>query len=133
MNEVAMADALSLARRHPVFVATADAAGTPHLGCAGTLDEAAGRKLEVAEWFCPGTLANVADNPRVSLTIWDEEADRGYQIIGEVEGIETLGVLDGYAADAETEVPVPQVRRCLVVRAERILDFSRAPHTDQEK
>jgi hypothetical protein len=67
MNELALADALALAERHPVFVATADSVGTPHLGCAGALDRTGGQTLEVTEWFCPVTLTKVTQNPRVSV------------------------------------------------------------------
>ena len=133
MSEAAIAEALKLPEDHPVSVATADAAGTPHLACAGALEEADDGSVRVAEWFCPGTVENVAENRRVSLTVWDERSDRGYQMIGEVRRVETLGVLDGYAGDLEDESDIPQVRRGLVVSVERILDFSRAPHSDREE
>lgn len=133
MNETAMSDALALAKKNPVFVATADASGTPHLACAGSLSGGEDGTVRVTEWFCPATVENVRRNPRISLTVWDEPADRGYQLVGEVEELEELGVLDGYAAEVETDGPVPQVQRRLVVRVDRILDFSRAPHTDVEE
>lgn len=133
MNESALAEAIKLAQEHPVFVATASLSGTPHLACAGTLNQTEEGDLEVTEWFCPSTVENLAENRRVSLTVWDKEADRGYQIIGKVQRVEELGVLDGFSPEEEAAGPVPQERRGFVVRVEKILDFSLAPHTDLEK
>jgi pyridoxine/pyridoxamine 5'-phosphate oxidase len=131
MQEKALQQALALAERCPVYVATADEAGTPHLACAAGLSAGQKGRVLVTEWFCPGTVSNVEHNRRVSLTVWDPETDAGHQIIGEVERLEEVGMMDGYAPGAEPDEPMPQVQRQLIVRVEKVLDFSRAPHTDR--
>ena len=133
MNADALKKALTLAKGRPVFVATADDAGLPHLACAGRLTAAPDGRVLVTEWFCPGTLENVAGNPRVSLAVWDAKTDAGYQLIGEVERLEDVAVLDGYMPQAAGKPPLPQVQRRIVVRVESVLDFRRAPHTDVEE
>ena len=133
MSSSDLADALGMAQGRPVFVATADAACLPHLACAGRLRAAPEGRVLVTEWFCPGTVGNVAENPRVSLVVWDEEADAGYQLLGSVERVDEMGILDGYAPQAEPAGPLPQVQRRLVVRVERVLKFRRAPHADVEE
>ena len=130
MNADALKKALTLARGRPVFVATADRAGLPHLACAGRLAAAPDGRVLLTEWFCPGTLENLAGNPRMSLVVWDQKADSGYQLLGEVERVEDAAVLDGYTPQAGTAAPLPQVERRLVVRVDSILDFRKAPHTD---
>jgi hypothetical protein len=116
-----------------VFVATADAKGWPHVAAAGRLALTPEKHVVVTEWFCPGTMANLQANPRLSLVVWDSAADVGYQLIGELEEIKDLGLLDGYAPQIERGTPVPQVERQLLVHIDRVFDFKRAPHTDVEE
>jgi hypothetical protein len=126
------AEQLAAKARH-VFVATADAKGWPHVAAAGRLVLTPEKHVVVTEWFCPGTMANLQVNPRLSLVVWDSAADVGYQLIGELEEIKDLGVLDGYAPQVEGKTPVPQVERQLLVHIDRVIEFKRAPHTDVEE
>ncbi len=115
------------------FVATADARGWPHVAAAGKLVLTPERHVVVTEWSCPGTMANLQTNPRLSLVVWDPSSDAGYQLVGELEDIRDLGVRDGYAPKVESSTPVPRVERQLLVHIDRVLEFSRAPHTDVER
>ncbi len=115
-----------------ILVATADAEGLPHVAAAGELVANGEEQVTVAAWFCPGTVANVHANARISLVAWDPGADEGCQLLGRVLRIEEVGILDGYAPEADGKRRVPQVERQLVVRVERVLDFTAAPHTDEE-
>jgi hypothetical protein len=112
-------------------VATAGPEGSPHVASARRLEAAPGGRLRVAEWFCPGTMANLAHNRRLSLVVWDSVADAGYQVLGEVEDIRDLSVLDGFMP-GEAQMPsIPQIERELIVHVDQILDFRQAPHTDE--
>lgn len=113
-----------------LFVATADPQGLPHLAAAGKIDLTPQGEVAVSAWFCPGTLDNLRSNPKVSLVIWDPENDLGHQLLGRLERLEEVAMLDGY----DPEAPVtPQVERRMVVRVERVLAFSHAPHSDAEE
>ena len=114
------------------LLSTADARGTPHLGVAAKLGAAAPGKLTVSEWFCPGTIENLKSSPRVALTVWDKDADRGYQMLGTVERMRDVGVLDGYAGIEERQ-RLPQVEKELTIKIEKILLFKKGPHTDSEE
>ncbi len=116
-----------------ILVATADSEGWPHVAAAGRLALTPEKHVVVTEWFCPGTMANLQANPQLSLVVWDSTADVGYQLIGELEEIKDLGVLDGYAPQVEGKTPVPQVERQLLVHIDRVLEFKRAPHADVEE
>ncbi len=87
----------------------------------------------VTEWFCPGTMTNLKHNPRVSLVMWDAAKDAGYQLIGEAEAVEDLLMLDGYDPKMKDESRVPQVEWQVVIRVDKVIDFTRAPHTDTEE
>lgn len=116
-----------------VFIATADTDCCPHVAAAGRLALASGRQVVVTEWFCPGTIANLQLNPRLSLVVWDSIADVGYQLNGEVAEIKDVGILDGYAPSVETKLLIPQVERRLLVDIDRVTEFKRAPHSDIEE
>ena len=134
MNTHTIRKAVSLARKvGSIFVATADSGGLPHLAAAGRLDEAGDGRLSVAAWFCPGTVQNVQENRKISLVVWDPASDAGYQLLGEVEKVRELAMLNGYVPGEEKKPPPPQVERELVVRVEKVIAFSRAPHSDLEE
>ena len=125
---------LSLAKKlEHIFVATADLSGTPHVAAAAQLNTASNSRVAVSAWFCPGTIANLAVNRRIALVVWDSISDRGFQILGEVEEIEEKAMLNGYSPDTESDSPMPQVERQLLVRVDKVITFTHAPHSDLEE
>ncbi len=125
--------AVAIAKKtQQVFIATADAAGAPHIACAGKITAEAGDRLAVTEWFCPGTVANLQENKNVSIAVWDKLTDTGLQVLGQVESIQDMAILDGYSPAVEKQHPLPQVERKLFIKVEKILDFKLAPHSDVE-
>lgn len=134
MNKHMLENAIDLARRlQTIFVATSDSQGLPHLAAAGRLEPAGDDRLSVSAWFCPGTVSNLEANPGISLVVWDAASDTGYQVLGAVERVRDLAVMNGYIPGEEKGPPPPQVERELLVRIERIIAFSRAPHSDLEE
>ncbi len=115
-----------------VCVATADRRGMPHIATASKIDLADEGCLAITEWFCPGTTANLQTNKFVSVVVWDRDSDSGYQMLGKLEGIEELGILNGYAPDIEPWPPLPQVERRLLIKVQKITDFKLGPHSDAE-
>ena len=116
-----------------VFVATSDAEGLPHVATAGQFADEGDGLIAVSEWFCPGTVANLRDNPRVAVVIWEAGSDAGFQLLGQVAKVEDMAVLDGYDPAMESAPPPPQVRRRLLVCVDKVLRFSHAPHSDTEE
>jgi len=115
-----------------VCVATADGRGMPHIATAGKMELADEGCLAIKEWFCSDTTANLQINKFVSVVVWDRDSDSGYQMLGKLEGIEELGILNGYAPDIESGPPLPQVERRLLIKVRKIIDFKLGPHSDVE-
>jgi hypothetical protein len=135
MNDLPVQQAVELAGQvGHVLLATADAMGRPHVAAAGRIDLARGDRLVVRAWFCPATVVNLQQNARISLVVWQSREDRGLQLIGHVEEMEDIEVLDGYepAMDESGHLPPPQVERRLVVAVGSVLAFSLAPHSDEK-
>ena len=118
--------------RH-ILVATADSGGLPHVAAAGTINHVDGPKIEVSAWFCPGTLANLSVNRKLALVVWDPESDTGYQLLGQVEDMVEVSIMNGFEPETKTSAPMPQIERKFLIRVERVLTFSHAPHTDLEE
>lgn len=114
-----------------VLVATAGPRGIPHIAAAGGIEMDPDGKLAVTEWFCPTTLENLTSDPALAVVVWDETADKGYQFLGRLCRIQDVGVLDGFAPGVESEPPLPQVLRKLVIEVEEVLAFERGPHSDK--
>ena len=112
-----------------LLLASADSAGVPHLASAGAMKRLSAERLEVRAWFCPQTLANLRENARCSLVVWDTDADEGYQLVGEADAVRQGAVLDGYSPG---EAPLPQVEYSVTIHVDRVLEFRHAPHTDAE-
>ena len=131
MNKTTLNQAVALAQKlQHVFVATTDGKGLPHLAAAGNLAHAPAGRVAVAAWFCPTTVANLQRNRRVALVVWEPKEDMGYQLLGEAEKVEEIAMMNGYAPGVESESPLPQVERQLLVRVDKIIDFKHAPHSD---
>jgi len=111
------------------FVATADAAGTPHLAVGKGLHIPDPGHLVFDAWFCRRTLENLGRNPRVAVAVVAVPSGTGYQFIGTVAEIAEAGILDGFAPEAEPS-GMPQVCWCLKVRVEEVLEFSHGIHSD---
>ena len=125
--------AVSLSRRIGfICIATAESSGMPHIATAGKIELADEGYLSITEWFCPGTIANLQTNKFVSIVVWDRDSDSGYQMLGKLEKIEELGILNGYAPDIESMPPLPQVERRLLIKVQKITDFRLGPHSDAE-
>lgn len=133
MNQAGLEKAVALAQKlGHVFVATADKAGRPHVAAAGKLEGSGEGRVRVSAWFCPTTMANLRENSRVSLVVWDPPEDHGYQMVGETERVSDIAVLDGLAP-GENDSPLPQVEWELTLRVHRLLEFTHAPHSDVEE
>lgn len=116
-----------------VFVATTDREGLPHVAAAGTINLESEEQVAVSAWFCPGTMANLEENPCIALVVWDAKTDVGFQLLGESEKVEELSMMDGYTPEPENQIPLPQVERKLIVRVNKIVSFKHAPHSDVEE
>lgn len=127
-------NAIDLAERvGHVFVTTADSTGMPHVAAATQIHKRSEEKVAVSAWFCPGTIANLDENRRISLVVWDAPSDRGFQLLGDVVQVDEQSVMNGFSGEAELGPPIPQVERNLIVRVAKILAFSHAPHSDLEE
>lgn len=115
----------------PVLVATADVDGLPHIGVAGAISMESGDRVALSGWFCPGTVANLNVNVRMAIVVWDPEKDTGFQLFGVSEDVVDLAIMDGYSPETESE-SFPQTEEKVVVRVDKIVKFTRAPHTDVE-
>ncbi len=116
-----------------VFIATADANKWPHVAVARTVVLKEEGRIAVNEWFCPGTMSNLQSNSHVSVVVWDENTDTGYQLLGEMEHMMDIGMIEGYTPEMKSKWPLPQVKSQLVIRVSKVTDFKRAPHSDVEE
>jgi hypothetical protein len=74
------------------LVATSDRNGLAfaHVAASRRVEAEPGNRLAVSEWFCPGTLANLQENPQISVVVWDPASDKGYQVIGKSVALEKI-------------------------------------------
>lgn len=84
------------------------------------------------EWSCPGTLENLRLNSHVSVVIWDRNVDRGFQLIGETEGVSDIGIAESYSPKAGVKTS-PQADSQLLIKVTKVIDFKRSPHSDIEE
>jgi len=128
-----ISEAVRLAERvGNIFVATADNEGRPHVAAAGKLFNSSDKNVLVTEWFCPGTVANLEVNPMVSIVVWDSTADFGFQLNGKMEEMKDIGMLDGYVPGIDEKISLSQIKRQLLVRVNKVIEFKKAPHNDTE-
>jgi uncharacterized protein len=112
------------------YVATSDAAGHPHLAAGRGVSVFEPNRLVFEAWFCPTTLKNLQENPRVAVAIADPVTGEGYQFNGRVERSEDTALLDGYIPDLEPP-GMPQVQWRLEVRIDSVMAFTADAHSDR--
>ena len=131
MDTGTLAKSVELAEKvKHLLVATVNEQGSPHLATAERIALEADDLVAVTAWFCPETANNVQTNPNISIAIWDSERDIGFQLVGEVERVVDLAMLDGFLPGEPAASP--QIEQKLVIRVRHILHFSHAPHSDTE-
>jgi hypothetical protein len=131
MSTEAILKAVDLGNRMKhVFVATANNRGLPHLAAAGAIRLVSEDRIAVEAWFCPGTVQNLYDNPKISVVAWDPAIDIGHQFLGEVEKVEEIAIMNGFSPEIEAKALLPQFERKLIIRVDEVLAFSHAPHSD---
>ncbi len=114
-----------------VFIATANQDGEPHMAVAGSLIYRNDSQIEISEWFCPQTLANLEETRLIAVTVWDPESDAGVQISGTINHISDELVINGYGPDAMGSGGSPQAKKRMIVDIVHIRQFSMQPHTDE--
>jgi len=115
-----------------IFMATADRGGLPHIATAGPLALLSDQKRIVFEaWFCPRTVANLEVNRWMALVILPPGKDIGYQLIGWIEELEDVLLMDGFDPQLEARRSVPQAKKRLTMRVDKIIGFQPEAHTDE--
>lgn len=110
-------------------MATSDAGGNPHLAAGRGVALFEPNRLVFEAWFCPTTMRNLRENPRIAVVVADPDAGAGLQFVGVVERSADTAVLDGYAPDREPP-GLPQVQWRLEIRVEKVMAFTADAHSD---
>jgi hypothetical protein len=113
------------------YIASADDQGEPHLAVSRQVRVVDAEHVAFTGWFCPKSVANIADNPRVSLAVWDAGRDHGYQLLGEVTASDIAAIQDGWNGPAEKGGPLPQEEHEFTFRVDAILEFTSGLHSDE--
>ena len=131
MNTKTLERAIALGKKlEHFFVALVGAEGFPYVNFARRIEQVAENQFAVEEWFCPLTLKHLSDNSKLAVLIRDPASDDGYEILGEVLMFESQAYLNGFAPEVEEDAHLPQVKRRMIVRAEKITAFSNALRCD---
>ena len=113
-----------------VHVATTDSNGIPHIAIEKSPEINDGT-LEFNSWFCHRTVENLNENPKITISIWNEEQQEGFQIEGKRDELEEIAMLNGYQ-EKEEGSDYPQIEYRLTIEPQKIIDFAPGPHKDKE-
>jgi len=131
MNGKKLERAIELGKRvEHFFLALVGADGFPYVNSARQIEQVAENQFAIEEWICPLTVKQLSENPKMAVLIWDPAADDGYEILGEVLMFESQAFVNGFAPEVEEDAYLPQVKRKLIIRAEKITAFSHALRCD---
>jgi hypothetical protein len=131
MNGKKLERAIELGKRvEHLFLALMGADNFPYVNSAREIEQVAENQFAIEEWICPLTVKHLSENPKMAVLIWDPASDDGYEILGEVLMFESQAFLNGFAPEVEKDAYLPQVKRKLIIRAEKITAFSHALRCD---
>ena len=132
MNGKKLERAIELGKRvEHFFLALMGADNFPYVNSAREIEQVAENQFAIEEWICPLTVKHLSENPKMAVLIWDPVADNGYEILGEVLMFESQAFLNGFAPEVEEDAYLPQVKRKLIIRAEKTTAFSHALRCDE--
>lgn len=115
-----------------IYMATADRGGLPHVAKAGSLTLLSDQKRVVFEaWSCPHTVSNLSINRWMALVILPPGKDIGYQLLGWIEDMEDVLLMDGFDPQLEARRFLPQAKKRLTMRVDKIIEFRPEAHTDE--
>jgi hypothetical protein len=131
VNNRKLERAIALGKRvEHFFVALVGSGGFPYVNSAHQIEQVAENQFTIEEWICPLTVQHLRENPKIAVLIWDPVTEDGYEIFGEVLMFEGQAILNGFAPEVEVNAYLPQVKRRLIIRAEKITAFSHALRCD---
>jgi predicted pyridoxine 5'-phosphate oxidase superfamily flavin-nucleotide-binding protein len=110
------------------WVATAARDGTPNVSIKGSLRVLDDEHLLFADIFSLKTRANLKDNPRVAIMVYDAETHRGYAFKGKTEQLESGPVFDQTVEAIKKATPqLPTPKYVVRVAIDSIWDQSAGP------
>lgn len=83
----------------PVMVATASKDGKPNVSPKGSLRILDDEHVGFADMASPRTIANLRENPQISIIIFNPDTRRGYRIWGKAEILESGKEFDAISAE----------------------------------
>jgi hypothetical protein len=115
-----------------IYLATADHGGLPHIAAAGPLTLLSDQKRVVFEaWSCPRTVANLGVNHWMALVVLPPGKDIGYELLGWLEESEDVLLMSGFDPQREAQRSIPQAKKRLIMRVDKIIGFQPEAHTDE--
>ena len=115
-----------------VYVSTANKDGTPHIAVEEGMIILNNDRVLFRAWFCFRTLENLRENPAISLALFDPETKQGYQLLGEMETMETGAILNGFVPGREGGWEgYPQAEHQLLLHIQKISSLALGPHSDE--
>jgi hypothetical protein len=109
-----------LAQTEVVPVATASRDGEPNvvpMTFVKPLDDSA---VLVADNYMDKAAANLAENPRIAICVWDLESKRAYQIKGRAEVLRDGPVYDEMVGWVKAKKPDGPAKAAVVLRVEHV-------------
>jgi predicted pyridoxine 5'-phosphate oxidase superfamily flavin-nucleotide-binding protein len=82
----------------PAFVATASKNGKPNVSPKGSFRVLDDEHVVFAEMASPQTIANIRENPQVSVLVFDPDTWGGCRVSGKAQIIESGELLDSFKA-----------------------------------
>jgi len=75
----------TIEKQKPVPIATSSADGIPNVALVGLLKILDDETILIADNFFKKTEANIKENPKLSLVVYDKDAKKAFQVKGSVE------------------------------------------------
>lgn len=104
--------------------------GFPYINSARGIEQIAENQVAIEEWICPVTIRDLRNHPEMTILIRHPVEDHGYEILGRVMMFENFAYMNGYAPEIEENAYLPQTKRRLIIRAEKVVAFNHALRCD---
>lgn len=122
----------TIEKQNPVPVATASADGVPNVALVGLLKILDDETILLADNFFNKTEANIKENPKIALVVYDNQSKKAYQMKGSLEILTSGTIYDDMVEWVHSRNANLPAKAAVVMHVEEVFNTMSGKHAGEK-
>ena len=122
----------TIEKQNPVPVATASADGVPNVALVGLLKILDDETILLADNFFNKTEANIKENPKIALVVYDNQSKKAYQMKGSLEILTSGTIYDDMVEWVHSKNANLPAKAAVVMHVEEVFNTMSGKHAGEK-